>query len=165
MTCPSNKYALSTYKLERLGNQIRYAYQCCSIPAALASVVGDSMYETARTELYPGLYQAHYLDRQVAKCPDERPLMKSMKLGSTNNRLWYELSCIALNPGYSVSSAPAVSATFDMETKLTYAFDQVDVSCKTSTETKYITESKLSLDYAPNPDTAAFYLQCSTVLM
>ena len=70
MECPSNRWAISSYTLEKaVDKQIRYAYTCCSVTAALDSISGESGFETERTEMGDRLLHAHYLDRQVVKCP------------------------------------------------------------------------------------------------
>ena len=94
-------------------------------------------------------------------------LIKRIKMNTSGNQMWFSLTCINvdMNKGYRLESASGASSAFNMGDKLTYAFDEVDVSCNAGPGIKYLTEAKLIMNYDTNPDSAVFDLQCSSVIL
>ena len=126
------------------------------------SVESTQVVETAKTAGYRG--QAHVLDRQVLKCPEENQLINRIRLLSSTYELWYSLTCIQLAPGFVISgSAAKDSATFDMGGLSTFGFDQVELGCGSGTEVQYLLSARLIMNYNTNPYSAAFALQCGRI--
>ena len=105
--------------------------------------------------------EVQYLDRQTPKCPGKNQLIGRLRMRSSNSHIWYSLTCIQLATGFIVDAgATQTSSTFEIGSLLTYALDQVEVGCDSS---QYLLSTKLNMNYATNPYTASFAIQCGGI--
>ena len=163
MACPTNT-ALTKYTLEKdAGGQLRFAYECCSVSRSYLSVAGTHEIETEKSYLPSGLNQAQFLEMQMPSCPGETQLINRLRMVSTSDRIWFNLTCIQLAPEFRTSRVAKSSDTFNMVAKTSYDFDQVDVNCKDGSDIEFILSSKLNMNYDTYPHTASFDLQCGSL--